>query len=207
MIVEDHPIFREGLRHILEAWNGAQVSAMFGSVREALPFVLMDKPDLVVVDLGLPGEGGISMIRKARQAGSTSRFLVVTSFDGDEDIYQALAAGASGYLPKDAATSELIQAVQAVSAGKRYLPTEVRDELAASLPRPDLTERERDVLHFLAQGLKNRRIAEHLRISELTVKVHVQNLIAKLEARDRTHALRVALERGFIHFDDPWPRV
>ena len=207
VIVEDHPIFREGLRQILTQSGAAEVIHLASSVEEALPVFLNSRPDVGVVIPVVPVESGVSLIRKAKKANCQTAFLVVTTFDGDEDIYQALSAGAAGYLPKDCATTELIHAVQSVSAGKRYLGSEIKNELAANFPRPDLTDREKDVLHFLSKGLKNREIGAQLQISELTVKVHIQNLLSKLDAQDRTHALRLALERGFVHLDDRYPRA
>jgi two-component system NarL family response regulator len=156
------------------------------------------RPSVVVMDLLLPDIGGAEVIRRVCEKSSNIGFVVLTSVAGDEEIYRALEAGARGYLFKDMARKELIQAVRAVYAGKRYIPSRVGSAIAENLPRSDVSAREIEVLQLIAVGMKNKEIAHELGISESTVQAHVKHILEKLHASDRTHAVTTALHRGVI---------
>jgi two-component system NarL family response regulator len=141
---------------------------------------------------------GTQAIQRICEKSSDARVIVLTTLSGDEEIYQAIEAGARGYLLKDMVRNELTQAIREVFAGRRYIPTQVGRQIAENLPRPDLTSREVDVLRMVASGLRSKEVAYELDIAEATVNVHIKHILSKLNASDRTHAIMVALRRGII---------
>jgi DNA-binding NarL/FixJ family response regulator len=201
MVIEDHLMVRQGIVALLAMQNHLQVVAEAGDGESALPIFRQHQPDVTLVDLRLPGKDGVWVIRTLREELPRSRFLVLTTYDGEDDISQALQAGASGYLLKGASRIELTEAIRTVHAGRRYVPPELAERV---LPRPDadnLTERELAVLSRIAKGLGNKEIGAELGISESTVKGHVNNLLGKLGVTDRTKALVVAIRRGLVHIE------
>jgi DNA-binding NarL/FixJ family response regulator len=153
------------------------------------------------MDLRLPGMSGIDAIQAICAKSPAARVIVLTTYDGDEDIYRALNAGARGYLLKDMLRRELIQAIRAVHAGQRFLSPPVASRLAERVQRQDLSPREREILGFVAGGLSNREIAERLGLAEGTVRIHLSNIFEKLGVHDRTQATVLALRRGILHLD------
>ncbi len=201
MVVEDHLMVRQGIVALLRMQRDLEVVAEAGDGESALAIFRAHRPDVTLVDLRLPRRGGVALIRTLRQEAPRSRFLVLTTYDGEDEISQALQAGASGYLLKGASRIELTEAIRALHAGRRYVPPELAER---ALPRPageSLTEREIEVLRRIARGLDNREIGADLGISERTVKGHVTNLFAKLGVTDRTKALVVAIRRGLVRVD------
>ena len=198
VIVDDHPVVRDGLCAMISAEADIQVVAEVGTGTEALAVITKLRPMVVLMDLLLPDIGGAEVIRRVCAGSSDTAFIVLTTLVGDEEIYRALEAGARGYLFKDMARKELVHAIRAVAAGKRYIPAQVGSRIAESLPRTGLTPREVEVLQLVAAGLKNKEIAYDLGISEATVNAHVKHILEKLNASDRTHAVTTALRRGII---------
>jgi two-component system NarL family response regulator len=198
LIADDHPVALEGLSAIVARVPGAVVVAEASNGEEAVRLYREVRPDLTIIDLKMPVLGGVEAIRQIREFAPHAKFIVMTTFDGDEDIHRALAAGALSYLLKDTARHDLANAIQAVRAGQRYIPTTIAAKLAEFLPRVELTEREREVLDLVARGLRNKEIGGELGIAEHTVKAHVQNILGKLGVDDRTAAVTVALQRGIL---------
>lgn len=199
VIVDDHPVVRDGLQAILSTEPSVRVVGETGNGAEALEIIPKLRPNVVLMDLMMPGLSGIEVIRQVAEKYADIHFVVLTSAAGDEEIYQALEAGARGYLFKDMARKELIQAVKTVHRGHRYIPSEVGSRIAEYLPRSPLSQREIDVLQCIAGGLRNKEIAEQLGVSEFTVNSHVRRVMEKLNVNDRTLAVTTALKRGIIH--------
>ncbi len=199
MIVDDHPVVRDGLNAILATEPDLQVAGEAGSGAEALDLIPKLRPNIVLMDLMLPDMLGSEVIRRVCATASDIDFIVLTSVAGDEDIFRALDAGARGYLFKDMARKELIQSIRRVHGGERYIPEQVGSKLAESFPRNALSEREIEVLRYVAAGMRNKEIAHQLQVSENTVNAHVKWVLEKLGVSDRTHAVTTALRRGIIH--------
>ena len=200
LIVDDHPVVRDGLVAILhEGEPDLEVVGEAGDGKEAVVVWRNLRPTVTIMDLQLPGQTGVEAIKAIRREDPEARVLVLTTFDGDADIQRALEAGARGYLLKNVRRAALIEAVRAVAAGQRYLPPATAARLVEAMESERLTARELDVLRLLAQGERNREIANTLGLAEPTVKIHVNNLLRKLEAKDRTEATVIALRRGLIH--------
>lgn len=200
LIVDDHPIVRDGLVAILhEGEPDLEVVGEAGDGKEAVTAWRNLRPTVTIMDLQLPGLTGVEAIKAIRREDPGANILVLTTFDGDADIQRALEAGARGYLLKSVRRATLIEAVRAVAAGERYLPPTTAARLVEAMEAERLTAREFDVLRLLAQGERNREIADTLGLAEPTVKIHVNNLLRKLQAKDRTEAAMIALKRGLIH--------
>ena len=198
VIVDDHPVVRDGLQAILSTEPGLSVTGEAGSGAEAMTRIGELKPEIVLMDLVLPDMSGSDVIRHFTNAGSKTAFIVLTSVAGDEEIYRALDAGARGYLFKDMARKELVQAIHVVHGGERYIPAQVGARLAENFPRHGLSRREIEVLEHVAAGLRNKEIAYQLQLSETTVNAHMKSILEKLDVGDRTHAVTTALRRGII---------
>ena len=201
MIVEDHHVVRQGFIALLKTIPGFDVVAEASSGEQAVEHFAAQQPDVTLMDLRLPGIGGVEAITRIRDAYAEARIIVLTTFDGDEDIYRALQAGARGYLLKGMDLEELINAIRAVHQGKSRIPAAVAERLAERLAGPALTERETDVLRLIVAGRSNKEIGSALFISEATVKTHINNMLSKLGVTDRTQAATTALQRGIVHFD------
>lgn len=202
LIVDDHPVVRDGLVAILHQGEpDLEVVGEAGDGKEAVAIWRSLRPTVTIMDLQLPGLSGVEAIAAIRREDPDARILVLTTFDGDADIQRALEVGARGYLLKSMRRATLIEAVRAVAAGQRYLPPATAARLVEAMETERLTARELDVLKLLAQGHRNREIADELGLAEPTVKIHVNNLLRKLQVKDRTEAAMVALKRGIIHLD------
>lgn len=198
MCVDDHPIFRQGLAAIIANDPQLDLVAEAATGEEAISGYAAVHPDIVLMDLRLPGINGVETIIAIRKLYADARIVVLTTEAGDAQIQRALVAGAKGYLLKDMAMVELLRIIRAVHAGKTSIPGLVATHIAEHLGERTLTEREIDVLKLIARGYRNRSVGEALSISEETVKMHVKNAMAKLNANDRTHAVTIAIQRGFI---------
>jgi two-component system, NarL family, response regulator len=199
LVVDDHPVVRVGIATIIDTQPDMTVVADTGSGEEAITLFREHQPDLTVMDLRLENMGGVACIRKIREEFSDARFVVLTTYRGDEDIYQALEAGASGYLIKGMPRQLLLDALRRIYRGERFLPHEVTEALAARKPEAELTGREREVLSLLARGRCNKEIAAELGISEITVKCHLSLIFQRLSVTDRTQAVIAAAQRGLVH--------
>jgi DNA-binding NarL/FixJ family response regulator len=202
LAVDDHPVVRAGIAAMLanepdlavvaEARNGAEAVALFEAHR----------PDVVLMDLQMPEVGGVSATHAIRAIDPDARVVALTTYDGDADIHRALSAGACAYLIKDAMIDQLVAAIRSAAAGKRVIPAPVASKLAEFTPRADLTARELEVLQHVAKGLGNKEIAQVIGRSTETVKAHLESIFRKLDAKDRAHAVTIALQRGFIHLGE-----
>lgn len=201
MCVDDHAIVREGLNAIISTQPDLTVVAEASSGEEAVALYFQHRPDIVLMDLRLNGTSGLDATIAIRHEFPHARIIMLTTYDGDEDIYRALNAGAQGYLLKDTLRKELIEVIRAVHAGKRRIPPAVAAKLAEHLPRMPLSAREIEILKLVAQGLRNKEVGGMLEIAEDTVKVHIKNIFDKLDVHDRTQAVTIALQRGIIHLD------
>jgi DNA-binding NarL/FixJ family response regulator len=199
LIVDDHPIMRVGLAALLASSKEMEMVAEAGSGEEAVTLFARHLPDITLMDLRLPGISGVETIRRIRSQFPKARFIVLTTYEGDEDIFQAIEAGAAGYLVKGMPQEMLVNAVKRVHAGGRYLPPSMSQALASRMPDSSLSNREREVLVLLAKGKSNKEIASQLGITEATVKCHVSVILMRLDASDRTQAVVIALQRGLIH--------
>jgi DNA-binding NarL/FixJ family response regulator len=201
MIVEDHSIVRQGLVALLRTVPDFVIVAEAGDGRKAIDMYRQHQPDVTLMDLRLPQLNGVEAIGRIRLDFPHARIIVLTTFDGDEDIYRALQAGARGYLLKGMTTEELVEAIRSVYAGKSRIPAPVAERLAERMSAPILTARETEVLHLIVGGNSNKEIASALSISEATVKTHINSLLSKLGVTDRTQAATTALQRGIVHLD------
>lgn len=195
LVVDDHPGFRLGL------------VAMIDAAAEALTRYRVHRPDIVLMDLRLPGMSGVEAIIMLRQQFPGCRIIVITTYDADEDIYRALQSGAKSYLLKDLTPTELRETIYAVHRGETPLPSNVAQRLASRLARPELTARERDMVRLVVKGYSNKEIATEFGITEDTVKGHLKNVFMKLGVSDRTQAAISALQHGIVHLwnSDPAP--
>lgn len=199
MVVDDHPLIRVGIAAIVNARADMTVVAQAGTGEEALELFRRNKPDVTLMDLRLPGIGGVEAIAAMRTTRPDARFIVVTTYDGDEDIHRALEAGAQGYIIKGMPYQTLVEAIHRVHLGKRFLPPPVANALACRMPDSDLSPREMEVLLLLVAGRSNKEIAQTLDIAEATVKSHVSTILMRLGVEDRTQAVVMALQRGLVH--------
>ena len=199
LCVDDHPLFREGIATVINHQPGMTLVSSASTAKGALEEFRKHQPDVTLMDLRLPDMSGIAAITSIRKEFPDARFIVLTSFEGDIEIRRALAAGARGYLLKDMPVEDLVRVIERVHAGKLHLPSEVASHLAEHFGTDSVTEREVDVLRLIAEGNRNKDIAQRLSISEETVKVHIKHIMNKLGAQDRTQAVAIGLRRGLIH--------
>jgi DNA-binding NarL/FixJ family response regulator len=199
LVVDDHPIVRVGIVAIINARPEMTVVAQCGTGEEAVELFEQHQPDITLMDLRLPKMSGVQAIRIIRSRNPKACFVVLTTYEGDEDIHQALEAGARAYVIKGMPHEMLIDALRRVHGGRRFLPPAVSRTLASRTPDSDLSAREREVLSLLARGETNKEIAQHLGITEATVKCHVSVILMRLQATDRTQAVVTALQRGLVH--------
>jgi DNA-binding NarL/FixJ family response regulator len=196
--VDDHPLLQEGIAAMIRSQPDMELVGEARNGREALQKFRETAPDVTLMDLRLPDMNGIDVMIAIRAEFPEARIVVLTTFEGDAEIQRALAAGARGYLLKSMPPRELLDAIRQVQAGKKRIPTEIVARLAEHLSDESLTAREVEVLRQVAGGNRNRDIAEHLFISEETVKVHVKHIMDKLGANDRTEAVSIGIRRGII---------
>lgn len=198
LIVDDHPVVVAGLTSMLDTQRGLKVLGSATSGEEAIEFLRRKPADLLLLDLRMPGMGGVDTLLALKRERIDTRAIILSSHETDEDIYRAVRAGALAYLSKNSKQSEMVEAIRAVYRGKRYFPPQIAERLTERMMRSDLTARESEVLQMLARGLTNREIGSALDISGNTVRNHVNSIIEKLEVADRTEAVAVAIQRGLI---------
>jgi DNA-binding NarL/FixJ family response regulator len=199
MVVDDHPLMRVGVASIINARPDMAVVAQTGTGEEAVALFPQHRPDVTLMDLRLPKMSGVDSIRAIRERWPAARFVVLTTYEGDEDIHRALEAGAKGYVIKGMPYQTLIDALVRVHSGGRFLPPPVARALAARMPDSELSSREQEVLRHLVDGMTNKEIANLLGITEATVKCHVSTILMRLNVSDRTQAVVTALQRGLVH--------
>jgi DNA-binding NarL/FixJ family response regulator len=202
MTADDHPVVRTGIGAVVANEPDMSIVAEAADGVDAVAMYDMYSPDVVLMDLRMPRLDGIGATRAIIAAHPEARVVALTSYEGDADIYRALDAGACGYLIKDMVGSDVVGAIRSAAAGRRVVPPSVAGRLAEFTPRVDLTQREVEVLRLTAKGLRNRDIARVIGRTEETVKVHLKNIMAKLDVEDRTEAVTLGLQRGIIHLDD-----
>ena len=199
LVVDDQAVVRQGFVALVNLVPDMLVIAEATNGKQAIEQFRIHQPDITLMDLRMPVMSGVEAISAIRREFPQARIIVLTTFDGDEDIYRSLQAGAQGYLLKDMFFNELEEAVRKVHAGLRRIPNVVADRLAERMGSSDLTGRELEVLEQIVKGKSNKEIASVLRISEATVKSHINNLLSKLGVTDRTQAATTALQRGLVH--------
>lgn len=198
LIVDDHPVVREGLVAILEEEPDIEIVAQAGDGVEAIELFRQHQPDIVLLDLRMPRVGGVEVITAIRADYPNANIIMLTIYDTDEDIYRGLRAGAKAYLLKDTPCDEILEVIRTVCDGRRYIPTPIGEKLAARMERPDLSDRECQVLKLMVEGKSNREIGSCLHITEHTVRFHVSNILSKLGANDRAHVIVLALRQGIV---------
>jgi DNA-binding NarL/FixJ family response regulator len=196
--VEDHPVFREGLATIIGSQLDMLLVAQASNAVEAVTEFRRHRPDVTLMDLRLPGANGTDALITIRGEFPQARIIMLTTSGGDGEIQRAMRAGASAYILKSMPKDELLNVVRAVHSGRRHIPPEVAARLAEHLGEEDLTTRELEVLRLIRDGYRNKQIADQLSIAETTVNFHIKNLVDKLQANDRTHAVTIALRRGLL---------
>jgi two-component system NarL family response regulator len=201
LIVDDHPAFRAGLAALCQSEPDLEVVAEGGDGHQAVALYRQFKPDIALMDLRLPGLGGVEAIIAIRAEFPEARVIVVTTYDGDEDLYRAIQSGAQGYLLKDMSKAEIVDHIRAIHAGQSRLAPHLAERLAERRKRRDLSQRELEVLQLVVKGRSNKEIAAALFLSEETVKFHLKTLFTKLDVQDRTEAAISALRQGIVHFE------
>jgi DNA-binding NarL/FixJ family response regulator len=196
--VEDHPVFREGLRTIIESQSDMLLVAQAANAADAILEFRRHRPDITLMDLFLPGTNGTDTLIAIRGEFPQARIVILTTSDSEGEIQRALRAGASAYILKSMPKNELLNVIRSVHAGKRHIPPDVAARLAEHLGEEDLTFRELEVLRLIRDGYRNKQIAYQLAIAETTVNFHIKNLVDKLGANDRTHAVMIAIRRGLL---------
>ena len=199
LCVDDHPLLLEGVARKIERQPDMKVVGTAGTGQEAVILYLRHRPDVVLMDLQLPGMGGQQAIETIRREDPDAKIIVLTILGGDEDIYRAIHAGAASYLLKSSLSQDLIATVRRVVAGERPLPPEILERLAARAGQSGLSAREIEILELIAKGLRNKEIADALGIGQETVQTHIKRMFVKLHVSDRTAAVTVALSRGIVH--------
>jgi two-component system NarL family response regulator len=201
LIADDHPVVRHGMAAILSSKPDLTVVAQASDGRAAIDLFRQHQPDVTLIDLRMPQVSGVEAIALIRQEARQARFVILTTYDTDEDIYQGLSAGAMAYLLKGTPADELIDTIRAVHAGQSRIPAAVAVKLANRIGTPDLTPRELDVLRWIVAGQSNKQISATLHISEGTVRAHINNILSKLGVSDRTQATTLAIKRGLVRLE------
>lgn len=198
LVADDHSIVREGLVAIINREPDMTVVAEAGDGAEAAKQFALSRPDVTLMDLRMPEMDGVAAITEIRRDYPQARIILLTTYDGDEHIYQAIRAGAHGYLLKDAPSDELLNAIRAVHQGKKEIPPSIAQKLAERITGAELTQRESEVLQLIAEGKSNTEIADALFVGEGTIKFHINHIFSKLDVADRTQAVLVAIKRGLV---------
>jgi DNA-binding NarL/FixJ family response regulator len=198
LCVDDHPLIRKGIASILATEPDIELVAEAAGGREAIRLFRELRPDVTLMDLRMSDLDGIAATRAIRAEFPDARIIALTSYDGDQDIYRALDAGVRGYLLKETVHADVLRAIRTVQSGKRLMPPEVAECLSGHFPGIALTPRETEVLALVAEGLGNKEIADRLGRASGTIKIHIENILDKLGAADRTHAVTIALQRGIL---------
>lgn len=203
LTVDDHDLVRKGISAILSTESDLHLVAEASTGEHAMRLHRQLRPDVTLMDLRLPDKSGIETTREIRGEAPEAKIIALTSYDGDQDIYRALEAGVRGYLLKEMVHTDVIRAIRIVHAGRRFIPQEVTQHLNGYFPEVALTPREIEVLSLVARGFGNKEVGDVLGTAPGTIKAHVQSILSKLGAKDRTHAVTLALRRGIIHLHSP----
>ena len=198
LAVDDHPLLREGIAAVMQGEEDIELVAAATNGFQSIELFRLHRPDVTLMDLQMPGMNGIEAINEIRREFSNARFIVLTTYQGDIQVLRALKAGATGYLLKNMLRRDLLDAIRAVYGGRRYIPNEIAAELAEHVIDVSLSDREVAVLRKVASGTSNKIIAAQLEVTEATVKGHLKSILSKLGANDRTHAVTIAMKRGFL---------
>jgi DNA-binding NarL/FixJ family response regulator len=201
LCADDHPSMRKGIASIIANEPDMKLVGEAGNGYEAVDLFCLHRPDVTLMDLRMPGPDGIAAIRMIQSHSPEARIIVLTSYDSDQDIYRAVEAGVCGYLLKETAHTEIVRAIRMAHAGKRLIQSDIVARLR-DRPRVALTTREIEVLSLAAQGLANKEIGARLGTTVGTIKIHIQNILSKLQASDRTHAVTIAFQRGILHLSE-----
>jgi DNA-binding NarL/FixJ family response regulator len=201
LAVDDHPLIRSGLRAVIASEPDMEMVGEAANGEEAIDRYREERPDIVLMDLRMPVMDGLAATVAILREFPDAKIVALTTYEGDEDIHRALSAGARGYLLKDMMRSQLLQVIRTVQKGQRAIPAAIAARLAEYTPRIELTPRELEVLTLMAKGFSNPEIASTLGRTESTMKVHVSNILQKLQATDRTEAVTVAIQRGILHLE------
>jgi DNA-binding NarL/FixJ family response regulator len=199
--VEDHPVVREGLRTIVSSQPDMVMVAQAGNAEQAVAEFRRHRPDVTLMDLRLPGTNGTDTLIAIRGEFPDARIIMLSMSDGDGEIQRAMRAGAAAYLLKSMPNDQILSVIRSVHAGRRHVPAEVAARLAEHMGEETLTVRELEVLRLIRDGHRNKQIADELGIAETTVNFHIKNLVDKLGANDRTHAVTIAIRRGLLGVD------
>lgn len=198
LIADDHPVIRNGLTLMVNYTPDMEIIAEVTNGIEAIAQFRRHQPDITLMDLRMPEMGGVDAIVAIQQEFPAARIIILTTYEGDEDIYRGLQSGACGYIFKNVSMEEIVKAIRIVHTGKKYIPPEVGEKLSERMNRPQLSPREHEVLQLVAQGKSNQEIADDLHLSESAIKYHVNNILSKLGVSDRTQATIVAIKRGLV---------
>jgi two-component system NarL family response regulator len=201
LIADDHPIVRDGLNAIISDQKDMEVVAEAANGLEAIKLAKQHRPDVLLIDLRMPQLNGLETLYAIKTDWEQARIIILTTYDGDEDIYRALQAGAQAYILKGMPRDELLSTIRAVHAGRKRIPPEVASKLAERIAASELTERELEVLKSIVSGMSNKEIGNNLSITEGTVKAHVNSILGKMGVTDRTKAVTEALRRGIVHLE------
>jgi two-component system NarL family response regulator len=202
LVVDDHPVVRAGLASMLSTIAGLAVCGAASSGEEALELIGTEQPDVLLLDLRMPGMTGIELLKAIRALPFPPRALVLTSYESDEEIYRAIEAGAHGYLLKSTPQAEIVAAIHAVHSGGHHIPPRIAARLAERMVRTALTQRELEILEMVVRGLTNKQIGNALRISENTARNHINSIIRKLDVSGRTEAATAAIQQGLVRMPD-----
>jgi two-component system, NarL family, response regulator len=198
LIVDDHPVVRAGLASMLGTQESLKVVGSAWNGQEAFALIERYQPQVMLLDLRMPGMNGIETLQALSSFSKPPRVLVLTNFETDEDVYRAVRAGAQGYLVKSTSQQEMIEAIKTVASGRRYFPAQIASRLAQRMSRSNLTAREREILEMMSKGLTNKQIGSALDISANTARNHVNSIIEKLDVADRTEAVTTAIQQGLL---------
>jgi DNA-binding NarL/FixJ family response regulator len=198
LIVDDHPVVRAGLASMLGTQESLDVVGAAWNGQEAFALIERHRPQVMLLDLRMPGMNGIETLQALRSLPEPPRVLVLTNFETDEDVYRAVRAGAQGYLLKSTTQQEMVEAIKAVAAGRHYFPPHIASRLAQRMSRSNLTAREKEILEMMSKGLTNKQIGSALSISANTARNHVNSIIEKLDVADRTEAVTTAIQQGLL---------
>jgi two-component system NarL family response regulator len=201
VIADDHPVVREGLGALVSSQQDMRIVSEAANGRQAVQQFLLHRPDVLLLDLRMPEMNGMETIQAILEKAPNAKIIVLSTYDGDEDVYRALQAGAKAYLLKDSPRAQLLESIRGVYSGQLSIPSAIGAKLAASMRTPKLTKRERDITRLLVDGKSNKEIGATLGVTEGTVKVHTGHIFKKLGAAGRTEAIRIALERGIVHLN------
>jgi two-component system NarL family response regulator len=201
LVADDHPVVRQGVIANVKPQRDMMVVAEAGDGLEALALIKEHSPDVVMLDLRMPGMDGLDVIAEVSNAKLDSKVIIMTTFESEEDVHRAIKAGARGYLLKDSSQDEILDAIRRVSLGETYLPARIVQKVAEGMRKPELSPREIEVLQWVAAGKSNKEIGTQLFIAEGTVKTHVKNLLEKLSVVGRTGAIREAVRRGLVRLN------